>query len=299
MTLPTSFKPMLAVSSDKLKALKFPYYASPKLDGIRCCIFGGVAYSRSLKQIPNKSVQAWANKHSASLEGLDGELIVGSPAAPDVFNVTTSAIMQHEGSPDFKFYVFDLIEPQGFDFSTRLLRMQQRDFTFPDRVSFLKQKLVQTQEDLNAYESKCLEYGYEGVMLKAPSGFYKCGRSGTTNPEIIKVKRFVDSEFEIVGFEALYSNQNEAEIDELGHTKRSTKKEGLIAQETLGKILCKTSDGIVFGVGSGFTQAQREDMWKTKDNLIGKLAKVKYFEVGVKDAPRFPVFIGIRAKEDL
>ncbi len=70
---------------------------SPKLDGIRCTIQEGGAYSKSLKLIRNKHVQSLLanNEH---LGGLDGELIVGSPTAPDVYGTTTSNIMRESAS---------------------------------------------------------------------------------------------------------------------------------------------------------------------------------------------------------
>ncbi len=52
------FKPMLAdaIEPDKYP-LRFPLFVSPKLDGVRCVVRDGVAYSRSLKPIPNQFVQ--------------------------------------------------------------------------------------------------------------------------------------------------------------------------------------------------------------------------------------------------
>ena len=49
-------KPMLAVDAD-VENIKYPVLCSDKLDGIRCIILNGVAYSRSLKPIRNKYVQ--------------------------------------------------------------------------------------------------------------------------------------------------------------------------------------------------------------------------------------------------
>ena len=60
-----------------------------------------------------------------------------------------------------------------------------------------------------------------------------------------------------------------------------------------------TQAGIEFGVGSGFTDEQRNALWASKESLVGKLAKVKFFEVGIKEAPRFPVFLGFRSEIDL
>jgi DNA ligase-1 len=35
-----------------------------------------------------------------------------------------------------------------------------------------------------------------------------------------------------------------------------------------------------------------------RNGAIGKLVKYKYFAIGVKDAPRHPVFLGFRSKLD-
>ena len=52
-------------------------------------------------------------------------------------------------------------------------------------------------------------------------------------------------------------------------------------------------------VGSGFTDAQRDDFWRRRDDLPGILCEVKYEEVscdkktGAKSL-QFPVFVGLR-----
>lgn len=76
MTVPEGFKPMLAVSSDKVKTQPATQYCSEKLDGVRVVFFGGVAYSRSLKPLPNKVLQYLAAEYAYQLEGCDGETIV-------------------------------------------------------------------------------------------------------------------------------------------------------------------------------------------------------------------------------
>src|SRR5258707_792756 len=100
----SEFKPMLA--GDAPKDITFPVMASAKLDGIRCIVVNGVALSRSFKPIPNKHVQKIL---AEGFDGLDGELIVGEPGAPDVYSKTNSAVMSQDGTPDFTFYVFDNI----------------------------------------------------------------------------------------------------------------------------------------------------------------------------------------------
>jgi DNA ligase-1 len=295
MTIPEGFKPLLAVESSKVKTQKFPYYLSEKLDGIRCVIFGGVAYSRSLKKIPNLSIQAYVAHHAAVLEGMDCEIIVGDKNAPDVFTQSTSGVMRIEGEPDFTLWAFDMYHPA--DYTTRIGKIPTE---LPNRVKFLPQFYVQSQEEVDKYEAEFLAQGAEGVMLKDPHSLYKCGRSGTKSPELQKVKRFVDKEFEIIGWEPKYHNTNEAKTNELGRTERSTAKEGMVALDTMGTLLLRTSEGLEFGCGSGFTDALREELWEIRDTLAGQLAKVKYFDVGTGySVPRFPVFQGIRHKDDM
>ena len=94
---------MLAIEVDFNK-LRYPVYTQSKLDGIRVIIKDGVVYSRSLKAIPNKHVQALFR----NLHGLDGELIVGNVTAHDVFQKTTSGVMSKDGEPDVTLYAFDM-----------------------------------------------------------------------------------------------------------------------------------------------------------------------------------------------
>lgn len=111
-------KPMLASPAGEL--IRLPALLSPKLDGIRCLIIDGVACGRSLKPLPNKHVQALLGR--AEFNGLDGELIVGSPTAKDVFQQTSSGVMSIEGEPSVIFHVFDdFVETGGFQ---RRLRMR-------------------------------------------------------------------------------------------------------------------------------------------------------------------------------
>lgn len=229
---------------------------------------------------------------------MDGELIVGDKNAPDVFNQSTSGVMRQSGEPDFTFWVFDRyhhkstwLERYAFLVNNELL---------PDRVKVLEHFLVEDDESINHFEAKMLAQGAEGIMLRDTDAKYKCGRSGTKTPELQKVKRFVDNEFEIIGWEPKYTNTNEAKINELGRTERSTAKEGMVALDTMGSLILCTSKGDTFSCGSGMTDAIREDLWERRETLMGQLAKVKYFDVGTGyNVPRFPIYIAIRHKDDL
>ena len=290
------FKPQLATQIDDLSSLSYPLYVSKKLDGIRSTIFNGVAYSRSLKLIPNLSIQKWAKENAAYLEGLDGEFIVGSPTSETVFRDTTSFVMAIDKVGEFQFFAFDQVHL----ISTAEDRQKTLEaLPVIPRVQVLEQTLVQSEAELEAYRTKAVEDGYEGAMVKKVKGKYKFGRSSVKEGLLLKMKLFKDAEFKIIGFECKYHNANEAKVNELGRTARSTSKEGMIPMDTLGVLYLETPEGTVFGCGSGFDDKTRDELWKIRVSLPGMYAKIKFFDVGGYNVPRFGVFKGIRDKIDL
>lgn len=287
------FKPLLA-SPVELDTLTFPKLISPKLDGIRCIIKDGVALSRSLKPIPNAHVQALFGR--PELEGLDGELICGNPAAPDVYRVTNSAVMSKDGEPDVRFYAFDRYDLDA-PFQERLNGVAGACAL--DRIEMVPHITAENMDELLQIEARYLELGFEGVMLRDPAGRYKNGRSTAKEGILMKLKRFTDAEYKVIGFEERMGNANEAKINALGYTERSSHKENKFGRGDLGALVCETPDGQVFNCGTGFDDATRAEIWANRDAYLGKFAKIKSFLIGVKDLPRFPVFIGWRAEEDM
>lgn len=291
-----SFKPMLSCEVP-LDKLKLPMYCSTKLDGIRAVVIDSVVYSRSLKPIRNKYVQHLFGKEEYN--GFDGELIVGDIYAKDVFQKTTSGVMSEEGKPDVKFFVFDLWSMCG-DYENRQYYLHN---TFYDNgnnenVVLLKSTYITNIEQLDEYLEQERVKGGEGLILRSPSGKYKYGRSTPKEQYSVKIKFFVDSEFEVTGFEELHKNTNEQVINELGYSKRSTHKKNQIPMNTLGSLVLKFGD-TTFNVGSGFTGVQRAEIWANRDKYIGKLAAVRYMDVGAKLVPRLPSFKGWRHEDDL
>lgn len=286
----TMFKPMLACEAD-LEKLRYPILASPKLDGVRAIVRDGIVYSRSNKPIPNKHVQTLFKPY----EHFDGELIVGSPTAHDVYRQTTSGVMSVEGKPSVRFYVFDHVEYPNEKYMARSLRVIGFGRS---AVVTLEQNWMQNIDDLLKYEASSLELGYEGLILRNPYAPYKMGRSTMKEGYLLKLKRFTDAEFEVIGFEERMHNGNEATINELGRTKRSSHKDGKIGRGDLGALVLHHPSCGTFNVGTGFTDDERSEVWKNRTAYLGKLAKVKYFAIGMKDAPRHPVFLGWRDKRD-
>jgi DNA ligase-1 len=298
---------MLAGTHTDVAKLIFPLLASQKLDGLRATVQGGVLLSRSLKPLPNKYVQELFGKLP---EGLDGELVVGNPFAPDAFRKTTSLVMSDDkpldffGDEELVYHVFDKFGSEGFQ--TRLYAADALVIAAQDRglpVKTVKHALLHTIEELNAFEASMLDKGAEGVMVRTPGGLYKQGRATEKSGDLVKVKRFIDFECEVIGTFEMEHNGNEATINELGRTKRSSHKENKTGMGVLGGLEVRgiggDYDGVEFNVGTGFNAATRVALWEERENLVGRIAKIKLFPSGSKDKPRHPVWLGWRSRLDI
>ena len=291
-------KPMLAATFNDDKLLRFPMLASPKLDGVRCLIIDGVAMSRSFKPIPNAHVQNMLG--CDEFNGLDGELIVGQPTDKDCYRNTVSGVMKQTGTPDVTFWVFDnFLHPGGFQ-----ARLESAQAKASEKVPWesilvpVPHSLINNMMELEFEEHHALDRGYEGIMLRSINGPYKDGRSTEREGYLLKVKRFRDCEAVVIGFDEKRHNANEATINELGHTHRSSHKENMVLMGTLGALKVRgvggDYDGVEFDIGTGFDDRLRAEIWQGRENWMGSIVKVKYFPTGSKEKPRFPTFLGLR-----
>jgi DNA ligase-1 len=283
-----TFKPMLA-SNVELESIRYPVYATPKYDGIRCVIRGGKALSRKLLPIPNLHVQ---NVLSKCPNNLDGELICHGKT----FNQIQSEIMREDGEPKFTFYVFDIIDTKA-PYLDRIEKLE--DMELPSCCKKVIPSEIQNEDELLDAEREAVEeFDFEGLMIRSGDGPYKYGRATAKQGYLSKLKRFTDAEATIIGYEELQHNTNEQTRDALGHAKRSHKKEGMVPAGTLGAFIVRDGEQ-TFKVATGLTAAERQEYWDKKEDMIGKLVKYKFQEAGAKDLPRFPTFLGIRHPDDL
>lgn len=290
-----TFKPMLACSESchhYFDKLTFPLLASPKIDGVRGTVLGGVVKARSGDPLKNQRLQ----EAFKGFEFFDGEFAVGDPTRHDLCRATTSVVNAKDKPIDeVKFYVFDHVERPSDQY-----RLRQRGIyehvPFVERV---EQIIVANLDGLLEVEENFLDQGYEGLIVRDPHSPYKFGRSTAKEQKLLKLKRFVDGEFLIVGFYERMHNANEATIDALGHTKRSSHKENKHGRGDLGGLVLKWDDNTTFRCGTGFDDALRAEIWANQSKYLGKLAKVKYFAKGMKDLPRHPTFLSFREKWDM
>lgn len=287
------FRPTLSATLVDPETLKYPVYVSPKLDGLRCLIRDRVAISRNLKPFRNKYVQ---DQLRGLPDGLDGELIVGSPTAGHVLNRTQSGIMSSDGEPDFTYWVFDNYMASG----GWVTRNNACGFIHP-RAQAVTHYLVYSCEELLVHEKKFLEEGYEGLMVRAVHGPYKHGRSTLSEGYLCKLKRFTDGEAVVTSLIEGVHNENELTRSATGAAQRSHHQENKTPAGCVGTIVatnCVT--GVHMQVSPGrMTHDMRRHYWLHQDQLIGKTIKYKSFEYGQKDAPRFATFQDFRHPEDM
>ncbi len=293
------FKPLLSGKVTDFNKVQYPVLASPKLDGIRAIVKDGTLLSRSLKPIRNVYISSILS--IPELEGVDGELIVGSGTSELLFRTTSSGVMSTEGCPEFTYWVFDMHNrSEGFTARfAHLAHLLAKD-NIPVQVKVLEHTLINTPEELAEYEEYHVGQGFEGVMIRSLDGKYKYGRSTDAEGILLKVKRFEDAEAEVVGFEERMHNANVATKNALGHTERSSHQENLVGRGDLGNLIVKDPQtGVEFSIGTGFTDEERKSIWLNQRNHLGQLVKYKYVPYGNYDKPRHPVFQGFRDGDDL
>jgi DNA ligase-1 len=198
-----------------------------------------------------------------------------------------------------KFYAFDIFNSKRF--SARADMVYEIVFDLDDEnIEQVFQKIITTEKDLLEYEETALDAGHEGVMVRSVDGPYKQGRSTVKEGWLLKLKRFEDSEAEIIGFYERMHNTNEAKTNALGRTERSSAKDGKVGLGVLGGFVVRDlKTGVEFEVGSGLDAEQQKDFWAKRPELLGGILKYKFFPVGIKDKPRHPIFLGFRDKRDM
>lgn len=309
-------------------------YVQPKIDGMRCLFDNGVARSRSWKLHPNRHLQEFAQVSKWYLHGIDSEVIAGHVYDKNVFRRGMSDTRSVDGSPEFTIFYFDMWTPEvgddrkavrkdgdylwtGFERYTQRLSMATilMEGLETDKTTFgrLKNetpgtfhaKLVKTPtfkaysvEEVMAHEATLCEAGWEGIVLRRPNLSYKWNRATTKGGELTKVKRWVDVDATITGYEPRYRNDNEATTAPLGFIARSSHLANLTPLECLGALHVKeaaTDLTYKVGVFRGWDIPYRTELWGVRDSLIGRTIKVaRQGYTGGYDAARTPVGLGFR-----
>jgi len=115
-------------------------------------------------------------------------------------------------------------------------------------------------DHLMKLQNEVLRKGGEGIMLRKPGSMYENKRSHS----LLKVKTFHDEEAKCTGWE-----------------KGSGR-----CSNMMGKLHCVLPNGIVFKIGTGFSDFQRKN-----PPSAGTILTFKFQEVSNTGHPRFPVFL--------
>jgi len=229
---------------------------SEKLDGARAWWDGTKFVSRggNIFHAP-----AWFTTGFPNVP-LDGELWLARKA----FQKTMS-IIRRQDEPDtwrqIKFVVFDapgVNEP----FERRLEFIREVLTGKSEFVTPLPHYRCTGHEHLHRELANVMELGGEGLMLRQSGSRYESGRSTT----LLKVKQFLDAEATVID-----------------HQPGKGRHKG-----RLGALLVQLADGTQFAVGTGFSDAQRE-----QPPAIGSLITFRYQELSDGGVPRFPSFVRV------
>ena len=329
MTKTTTFKPNLAIdATNHLDTIKYPKYASMKLDGIRCIFHPQLGMvSRSLKQIQNKQLQE-KFKHVLDLAIknnciYDGELYGHTLT----FQEITRAVMTQDFTSDsrkkklmkelnlcedgcydycvalindIEFHCFDRVEESIPEepFENRREHLIINEYNYPDEfdnVRIVDQRIVESKEDVETMFKMALDTGYEGLILRDPNAPYKFGRSTLKEEHLLKVKPFGTTDTKILGIkQATVVDPNAEKItNELGRSVTSKKKGDRIPIEKASGFIVDYN-GLELVVSIALTDEEKIDVWKNKESYIGRMIEYKSMTIGAKDLPRHPVFVRFR-----
>ncbi len=234
------------------------WWMSEKLDGIRAYWDGETFVSR----LGNRFFAPDWFVEDLPADTLDGELWVGRK----MFQKTTSIVRSGAAGEEWKtvqYVVFDAPNAKG-GFEERLAHAQKvlaksgapharwHEHVKCDGFDHLREELARVEA-----------LGGEGLMLRQPGSKYMKGRSTT----LLKVKTFHDAEATVVG-----------------HAPGTGKHKG-----RLGALICELPGGIGFNVGTGFSDAEREE-----PPAIGSVITFRYQELSDDGVPRFPSYVRLR-----
>lgn len=271
---------------DKVKV----WLASRKIDGVRCSFYfkdgevhsssrGGGDYDPATVHIRNNpALVEWFKNHPDV--SIDGELY--SHGRPLQWISGTARLEQDDPRTlELEFWMYDIMDAEA-DFTQRneqMLEMAEElnitsDLFTPILTKDLQIRLVPQEEvsgwtNIKKLHDKYVGEGFEGVVIRNPSKLYGFGKR--TN-DMIKIKEYQDAEFEITGI-----------------------SEGLRDEDMC--FTCITEDGIEFKAKPMGSRELKQEYRDNLDDIIGKMATVKFFYYSEEGTPLQPVLKCIRDYE--
>jgi DNA ligase-1 len=238
------------------------WWMSEKLDGVRAWWTGREFLSR---QGNAYHAPDWFVAGLPDLP-LDGELWLDRKA----FQRTVSIVRRYDQSDHWRqiaFVVFDAPAAEGpFESRQAFLEATWREHR-PQYARVLPQERCRDVRHLQTELLQVELLGGEGLMLRQPASRYEAGRSAT----LLKVKTFHDAEARV--------------IEHLPGRGRHAGR--------LGAVVAELPSDLTFSVGTGFTDAERQN-----PPPIGSLITFRYQELTDRGVPRFPSFVRVRSEPD-
>ena len=263
---------------------------SQKLNGVRGTFFDGKIMSRQGKEFLGLDHIASDIRRlfpDAETWVLDGELVrLNKEGLPDNenFRIGTGILSQDDADKScMQLVVFDVLPKNEFvegestlTYTERLLALKElnkravglglQNISIVEILySGIDAAMIDLYLDMMVHEDK------EGLMLNRDSKYYRKRHNG-----ILKVKRFYTVDLKITATEE--------------GAGRLSGKLGAFVVDYKGNRL---------NVGSGMTDEQREDFWRIRDELIGRIIEVKYKEESSdkktgQNSLQFPIFVSLR-----
>lgn len=279
----------------------YPCYVQPKYNGVRCICFINKFNTDLFNEYPvtflskegteykvdHLNKNAFTLLKELEILGIENPILDGELYIPGTYVTTISGAARNSINPYNKrlqYVVFDLsIENLSQKYRLETLHIAKRnlllsyhynDLLIPN-IYFSRYMSIDDDDTALIYLDKYLKEGYEGAVLREKEPEYAFGQ----RPMFMrKLKRFIDAEFEII------------DIIHYGDISQSV--------GTGCKIICKndTTDGTFEVTPLGDTN-YRLSLVDNKEQYIGKLATVKFYERTITDLPFHANVIAIRDYE--
>ena len=239
------------------------YLISEKLDGVRAIWDGKKFHTRQGNEI---HAPAWFTKDFPKIP-LDGELWMARGQFDALSGAVRKDVPIDAEWQKITYHIFELPNAEG-TFEVRAKRIieivnKAQNNNKVQQLKVVVQFRVKDETELNLRLKKMVKNGGEGLMLHRADAEYVTGR----NAALIKLKPLFDAEATVVAHT-------------LGRGKYTGK---------LGALVVETPDGIRFKLGTGFTDAQRENPPK-----IGSLVTYTYRDKTKNSKPKFASFLRVR-----
>jgi DNA ligase-1 len=209
----------------------------------------------------------------------DGELYVHGSSLES----TISLVKKYKPeSINLEYHVYDaplVMGAENLPFKERyltyvaLIVVHTETYKTNPKVIGVLSKITKTGEEQETCFGENLEAGYEGSILRNPESTYVWKHR---SKDLLKVKQFVDEEFEVIGY-----------------------KEGIGRMKGAIIFTCKnnTNPDQTFDVLPKTTIENRAKMFENGDSYIGRKYTVKFFDRTDNGLPRDP--IGLAFREDI